>query len=87
MFINDRHAKRQWGRVPAKEAYEALLHCFPLFFYLISLACMHLVPLFYACPPFMNMVYYYYYYYYCYYLNMNERLNIILNVKIQTFLT
>ena len=39
------------------EAYEALLHCFPLLSSLISRACMHLVPLFYACPPFMNMVY------------------------------
>ena len=57
IFINGGHAKKQWDRVHASEAYEALLHCFPLFSCLISLACMHLVPLFYACPPFMNMVY------------------------------
>ena len=56
-FINGGHAKKQWDRLQASEAYEALLHCFPLFSCLISLACMHLVPLFYACPPFMNMMY------------------------------
>ena len=55
--INGRHAKKQWDRVHESEVYEALLHCFPLFSCLISLACMHLVPLFYACLPFMNMVY------------------------------
>ena len=57
IFINGGYAKKQWDRVHASEAYETLLHCFPLFSCLISLACMHLVPLFYACPPFMNMVY------------------------------
>ena len=59
IFINDGHAKKQWDGVHASEAHEALLHCFPLFSCLISLACMHLVPLYYACPPFMNMVYRY----------------------------
>ena len=59
IFINGGHAKKQWDQVHASKAYEALLHCFPLFSCLISLACMHLVPLFYACPPFMNMVYTY----------------------------
>ena len=49
IFINGGHAKKQWDRVHASEAYEALSHCFPLFSCLISLACMHLVPLFYAC--------------------------------------
>ena len=57
IFINGGHAKKQWDRVHESEAYEALLHCFPLFSCLISLTCMHLVPLFYACLPFMNMVY------------------------------
>ena len=57
IFINGGHAKKEWVRVHASEAYEALLHCFPLFSCLIGFACMHLVPLFYACPPFMNMVY------------------------------
>ena len=57
IFRNGGHAKKQWDRVHASEAYDALLHCFPLFSCRLSLACMHLAPLFYACPPFMNMVY------------------------------
>ena len=38
---NGGHAKKQWDRVHASEAYEALLHCFPLFFASSSKPCLH----------------------------------------------
>ena len=49
--------KNNGTQAHASEVYEAMLHCFSLFFCLVSFTCERLVPLCYMCPPFMNMVY------------------------------